>query len=376
MSSANRDAVLASPPRVTFIPGDGIGPDVIGAAQAVIEATGATIDWDVRQAGAAAAADAGESLPDEVVESIRATRVALKGPTATATRGERAVSVRLRAALDLELGIRPVRSWPGVVGAVNAVTSSNLDILLIRMLGEDLYAGLEFEADDPAAVDLRRLWASRGRALPKDTAFSLKVLSDRAIERFARAALTQARIHGRRRITIVHKATVMRATDGRFRSIVEEVARKVGGFEVEDRLVDTVCLDLIRHPERFDVLLAPVMYGDILSDVIAGLAGGLGLAPGANIGRHAAIFEPVHGTAPSLAGLDRADPIAAILTGAMLLRHLDLPAEAQRIETAVRCTLATGRVLTYDLAGVPRDHERAASTHAMTDAVIAALPPR
>lgn len=375
MTTASRGDTTPSPPRVTFIPGDGIGPEVMGAARAVIDATGARIGWDVRQAGAAAAAAGGESLPADVVESIRATRVALKGPTATATRGERAVSVRLRAELDLELGIRPIRSWPGIVGAVQQVPPSSLDIVLIRMLGEDLYAGLEFDADDPAAVDLRRVWASRGRVLPEDTAFSFKVMSDRAIERFARAALAQARAQGRRRITIVHKATVMRATDGRFRSIVAEAAARVGGFEVEERLVDTVCLDLIRHPDRFDVLLTPVMYGDILSDVIAGLAGGLGVAPGANIGQHAAVFEPVHGTAPSLAGLDRADPIAAILTGAMLLRHLDMPAEAQRIETAVGCILADGSVLTYDLAGVPRDHERAASTRAMAEAVIAAMSP-
>ena len=372
---ARRTAVPRTKRPVTLIQGDGVGPEVMTAAMTVIDATDADIEWDVRQAGAAAASERGASLPDDVVESIRSTGVALKGPTATTTGGERPVSVRLRAALDLEFGVRPVRAWPGVHAPVPSV-GAGFDVMLLRMLGQDLYAGLELEADDEAAADLRRVWASRGQRLPKDTAFSLKPMSDRAIERFARAALAYARLHGRRRVTIVHKATVMRATDGRFKSIVEAAAARLGGFEVDDRLVDTACLDLIRHPERFDVLLMPVMYGDIVSDVMAGLTGGLGLAPGANVGRHTAVFEPVHGTAPTLAGLDRANPIAAILTGAMLLRHIGRGEEAHRIETAVACTLREGRTLTYDLAGLPRGDARAASTRAMTYAVIAALPSR
>ena len=280
----DRDLIPPTPHVVTLIPGDGIGPEVIGAARQVIDATGAPVRWDVRDAGVAAADRMGSSLPDDVIDSIRATSVALKGPTATGTSGERPVSVRLRAELHLELGVRPIRTWPGVAASVAGDGRAGFDIMLLRMLGEDLYAGLELEADDPAAEDLRRLWASRGRHLPRDTAFSLKTMSDRAIERFARAALGYAQRNGRRRITIVHKATVMRATDGRFLSIVAAAAERLPGFVVEERLVDTVCLDLIRHPDRFDVLLAPVMYGDILSDLIAGLAGGLGVAPGANSG--------------------------------------------------------------------------------------------
>jgi isocitrate dehydrogenase (NAD+) len=374
--SVDRDAEHPTPLAVTLIPGDGIGPEVIGAARAVIEATGAPIAWDVRQAGAISVHEHGESLPAEVIDSIRSSTVALKGPTATMTSGERPVSVRLRAELGLELGVRPVRTWPGVIAAVASARTAGLDVMLLRMLGEDLYAGLELEADDPAAEELRDLWASRGRRLPKDTAFSLKPMSDRAIERYARSALGHARLHGRRHLTIVHKATVMRATDGRFRSIVTEAAERLGGFEIDDRLVDTVCLDLIRNPQRFDVLLTPVMYGDILSDLIAGLAGGLGVAPGANIGPDIAVFEPVHGTAPSLAGLDRADPIAAVLSGAMLLRHLGLLAAAHRVETAVACVLSDGRTLTYDLAGLSRNDPAVASTQAMTQAIIDALPAR
>jgi isocitrate dehydrogenase (NAD+) len=370
----DRDVVPPTPHVVTLIPGDGIGPEVIGAAQQVIDATGAPICWDVRQAGVSAVDRIGASLPEDVIESIRSTSIALKGPTATTTNGERPVSVRLRAELHLELGVRPIRTWRGVAASTAGGDRAGFDIMLLRMLGEDLYAGLEFEADDPAAADLRRLWASRGRHLPKDTAFSLKTMSDRAIERFARAALAYARRNGRRRITIVHKATVMRATDGRFLSIIAAAADRLPGFEVEERLVDTVCLDLIRHPDRFDVLIAPVMYGDILSDLIAGLAGGLGVAPGANLGPDIAVFEPVHGTAPSLAGLDRADPIAAILTGAMLLRHLGLTDAAHRIDSAVSCALIDGSTLTYDLAALPRHHPGAAGTRAMAEAVIAALP--
>jgi isocitrate dehydrogenase (NAD+) len=365
-----------APRRVTLIPGDGIGPDVMAAATAVIEATGARITWDIQPAGAAAMATHGASLPGAVIESIRSTSVAFKGPTATATDGERPVSVRLRAELELELGVRPIRSWPGISSPAWTIGPGPVDVVVLRMLGEDLYAGLELDPKDPAADDLRRVWAARGRPLPGDTAFSQKPMSERAIARFARAALSHARLAGRRRITIVHKATVMRATDGRFLAIVRDIAEKMRGFEVEDRLVDTVCLELVRSPERFDVLITPMMYGDILSDLIAGLAGGLGVAPGANLGADVAVFEPVHGTAPSLAGLGRADPLAAILTGAMLLRHLELDSAADRIERAVESVLAAGESLTYDLAGVGRLDPSAVGTVGMTQAVIDRLPPR
>lgn len=371
----DRDPVRPTPRIVTLIPGDGIGPEVIGAARAVIDATRAPIEWDVQDAGAGAAERRGASLHADVVESIRSSTVALKGPTGTSTTGERPVSVRLRAELHLQLGVRPIRTWTGSNRLAHPGAPRGLDVMLLRMLGEDLYAGLELDPLDLAAVDLRRTFAARGRRLPKDTAFSLKPMSERAIERFARAALAHARLHGRRKITIVHKATVMRETDGRFLSIVRDAAARMPGFDVDDRLIDTVCLELVRHPERFDVLLAPVMYGDILSDLLAGLAGGLGIAPGANLGPDIAVFEPVHGTAPGLAGLDRADPLAAILTGVMLLRHVDLHAAANRVESAVESVLADGP-LTYDLAGLPRLHPDAATTATVTQAVIDRLPTR
>ncbi len=323
------------------------------------------IAWDVHAAGAGAG---GDGLSADVLDSVRSTRVALKGPTASTTGGPRPVSVRLRKALDLPLGVRPARTWRGVDDMI-----TKLDISVLRMTDEDLYEGLELEPDDPAAAGLRHALAARGREVSTDTAFSLKPMSTHAIERFAHSAVAYARAAGRRRLTIVHKATVMRATDGRFLSIVRDVATESGDFDVDDRLVDTTCLDLVRHSDRFDVLLTPVMYGDIVSDLVAGLSGGLGLAPGANLGPDAAVFEPVHGTAPTLVGLDRANPLAAILTGAMLLRHLGESVAAGRVEAAVGLVLAAGEVRTYDLAGWARDDPRAATTSAMTEAVITAL---
>lgn len=354
---------------VVRIPGDGIGPSVIDAAAAVIEAVGVHIDWDIRLAGAGVAESTGEALPDDVIDAIRERGVALKGPTGTAIGGGRAVSVRLRAALELQLGVRPCRSWPGVAGS-----TPELDIMILRMTGEDLYAGLEFDALDSEAADLRAALAAKGHVVPPDTAFSLKPMSAGAIARFANAAVEYARAAGRRRITIVHKATVMRATDARFLEIVRAEATRHGDLAIEDRLVDTACLELVRHPERFDTLIAPVMYGDILADLVAGLSGGLGLVPGANLGRGAAVFEPVHGTGPRLIGSDRADPLAAILTGAMLVRHLGEVDAADRIEAAVGRVLSDARIRTYDLAGWSRDDPRAATTASMTEAVIHALP--
>jgi isocitrate dehydrogenase (NAD+) len=353
---------------VVRIPGDGIGPSVTAAAAAVMDAAGVEIAWDVRPAGSAVADATGEALPADTVEAIRSHGVALKGPTSTGTAGGRAVSVRLRAALGLQLGIRPCRSWAGV-----AASAPGLDILILRMTGEDLYAGWEFEAADPAAVDLRAALRGMGHAVPPDTAFSLKPMSTAAMQRFAAAAVEYAHAADRQRITIVHKATVMRATDARFVEIVREAAARFGDLAVEDQLIDTACLKLVRHPERFDTIIAPVMYGDILADLVAGLSGGIGLAPGANLGPGVAVFEAVHGTAPALAGSDHANPLAAILSGAMLLRYLGEADAADRVEAAVGRVLADGRIRTYDQAGWTRDDPRAATTAAMTEAVIEAL---
>lgn len=328
--------------QVTLIPGDGVGPEVTAGARTVLEATGVEIDWDVRDAA-------------DAVESIRERGVALKGPTSTPTEGRRSANLALRAALGLHTSIRPVRR-------------GGVDLVVARMNGEDLYAGIEWEAGSEGAREVARLARETlGAEIAADAGISLKPLSRGQIERSVRAALRWAQENGRRRVTIAHKATVMRATDGVFLDVARAEAEKTG-LEVDDRLVDTLCGDLARRPEGYDVLLAPVMYGDLLSDLAAGLAGGPGIAPNANLGDGCAVFEPVHGSAPRIAGRSMANPFAAILAGALLLRHLGEAEAAERVERAV----AGSEVVTYDL--VPgRDEAAGASTEAAAEAVAAAV---
>ncbi|MDQ3933770.1 MAG: isocitrate/isopropylmalate family dehydrogenase [Actinomycetota bacterium] len=323
--------------RVTLIPGDGVGPEVVGAARSVLDATGVEIGWEERGAEDAAA-------------SVRETGVALKGPTSTPVAGRRSLNLALRAELDLHTSIRPVR-FGGV------------DLVVARMNGEDLYAGIELEPGSEAAREVIRL---AGAELPEDTGLSLKPLSASEAHRSTRRALAWAREAGRERVTIAHKATVMRQTDGVFLAVAREEA-EAAGLAVDDMLVDTVCGELARRPERFDVLLAPVMYGDLLSDLAAGIAGGPGIAPNANLGDNQAVFEPVHGSAPRIAGRGLANPFAAILAGAMLLRHLGEDAAALNVEGAVAAAAAEG-VVTYDLTA-SRDESVAASTAEVAEAV-------
>ncbi len=354
--------------RVTLIPGDGIGPEVVEAARRATEATGVRLHWDVHEVGATAIERSGTPLPAAVLASIAERGVALKGPVATASSGAaRSVNVTLREALGLQAGIRPSRTWPGVRAPVEG-----LDVVIVRMLAGDLYAGIEFTAGSDAVGRLRDLVAETcGRELPADAGVSLKAISPGETKAVARIALDYAREHGRRTVTIVHKATVMRATDGAFLAAARAVADEAPAADVvvDDRLVDTVCHDLAARPGRCDVLLTSMLYGDLLADLCAGLSGGLGLAPGVNVGPSCAVFEAVHGTVAHQARRDAANPMAAILSGAMLLRHLGEAAAAERLEAAVAAVLADGRTLTYDLAG-GRD---AAGTTAVTDAVIAAL---
>jgi isocitrate dehydrogenase (NAD+) len=323
--------------RVTLIPGDGIGPEVVGAARRVLDATGVAVDWDERGA-------------EEAAASVRETRVALKGPTSTPVAGRRSLNLALRAELDLHTSIRPVR-YGGV------------DLVVARMNGEDLYAGVEFEPGSAEATEVARLAGGR---IPAGAGVSLKPLSEDAARRSVRTALRWARDAGRERVTIAHKATVMRATDGVFLDVARAEA-EAAGLEARDVLVDTLCGDLARgRAADHDVLLAPVMYGDILSDLVAGLAGGPGIAPNANLGDEHAVFEPVHGSAPRRAGQGVANPFAAILAGAMLLRHVGEADAASRVERAV----AESRTLTYDLAPAG---SAAASTDEAAEAVAAAL---
>ena len=315
--------------QVTLIPGDGIGPEISAAARAVLEATGVTFEWDEQAAGEATMAGEGTPLPDRVIDSVRRTRVALKGPITTPVgTGFRSVNVALRQALTLYANVRPARSMVGVESRFHDV-----DLVIVRENTEDLYAGIERWVND-------------------DEAESIKTITRRASERIARYAFEYAVRNGRKVVTAVHKANIMKLTDGLFLDSCRRVAADYEGrIGFQDRIVDNMCMQLVQKPEAYDVLVAPNLYGDIISDLAAGLVGGLGLAPGANIGEEAAVFEAVHGSAPKYAGQDRANPTALILSGALLLRHIGEPAAGAAVEAAVREVIGEGAVRTADLGG-------------------------
>jgi isocitrate dehydrogenase (NAD+) len=352
---------------VTLIPGDGIGPEVCDAARRAVEATGAAIEWDLQEFGAGAYVREGPALLERVIGSVRERGVALKGPTSTPSgSGFRSINIALRRDLDLYAGVRPCRALPGI-----PTPFPQTDVVVVRMNTEDLYAGIEYGRDEDTAARLREIVAdTRDTELPADAGVSLKPLSWGASQRVARAAFEFARTNGRRRVTAVHKATVMRATDGLFLEACRAVAQDFDDIVFDDRLVDNACAKLVMRPEELDVLVMPMLYGDIVSDVAAGLVGGLGLAPGANLGDDAAVFEAVHGSAPRHAGANRANPFALMLSGAMLLRHLGEAEAAERLEAAIGDVTREGRTLTYDLA---RDGNEPAGTSEVATAVVARL---
>ena len=329
--------------RVTLIPGDGIGPELAEASRRVLDATGIGFDWEVLDAGEAVMERYGTPLPDEVLESIKRNRVALKGPITTPVgEGFRSVNVTLRQALGLYANLRPARSIKGI-----ETRYEDVDLVIVRENTEDLYAGIEHRVGPDAAE-------------------SIKIITRAASERIARFAFDYAIANGRRKVTAVHKANIMKLSDGLFLESCRTVAADYEGrIEFEDRIVDNMCMQLVQKPDLYDVLVLPNLYGDIVSDLAAGLVGGLGVAPGANIGVDAAVFEPVHGSAPKYAGQDKANPTALILSGALMLRHLGYPSDADRLETAVRDTIASGTT-TYDLGGT-------AGTAAFADAIIERL---
>ncbi len=333
---------------VTLIPGDGIGPEVSEATRRVLDATGVDVEWDVREAGASALEREGTTLPDPVVEAIRRSRVALKGPITTPVgTGFRSVNVALRHELDLFAAVRPSRSLPGV-----PTRHDGVDLVVIRENTEDLYRGIEFERGTPAADELRReLHRLTGRELRADAGFTVKPISVTGARRIVRFAFDYARSNRRLRITLGHKANIMWFSDGLFLSIGKEEAGSITDVAFEDLQIDQLSMRLTREPERFDVLLLPNLYGDILSDLCAGLVGGLGLAAGANLGWEYAVFEPVHGSAPDIAGRGLANPLAMIRSGAMLLRHLGEAGGAAAIERAVDRVLESGETRTPDLGG-------------------------
>jgi isocitrate dehydrogenase (NAD+) len=339
---------------VTLIPGDGIGPEVSAATRRVLDATGVGIDWVVEEAGAAVLECEGTPLPDRVVERIRRSRVAIKGPITTPVgTGFRSVNVALRQELDLFAAVRPSRSIPGV-----QTRHPGVDLVVIRENTEDLYRGIEFERGSPEAAELRaELRRLSGRTVREDAGISVKPISVTGARRIVRFAFEFTRSNGRRRVTLGHKANIMRFSDGLFLSIGREEAAASADVGFEDMQIDQLSMRLTREPEVFDVLLLPNLYGDILSDLCAGLVGGLGLAAGANLGWEYAVFEPVHGSAPDIAGRGLANPIAMILSGAMLLRHLGEHGRATSVEAAVDRVLADGEVRTADLGGTSSTDE-------------------
>ena len=356
---------------VTFIPGDGVGPEVAGAARSCIEATGVEIEWEEQQAGMAVLAEEGTPLPERVLDSIRRNGVAIKGPITTPVgKGFRSVNVALRKSLDLFACVRPSRYYDGARGRY-----PEADLVIVRENTEDLYAGIEFRAGTPDCKRiLREIQAVSGQAIAEGSALSIKPISTVASERIVRFAFDYAVANGRRKITAVHKANIMKETDGLFLNVARRVAEDYAdsGIEFEDRIVDNMCMQLVQKPELYDVLVLPNLYGDIVSDLACGLVGGLGVAPGANIGEGCAVFEPTHGSAPKYAGQDKVNPTATILSGVMMLRYLEEPVAAERLETAVAGVIREGRYVTYDMKP-NRDDPTAVGTAEMTDAICRAL---
>jgi isocitrate dehydrogenase (NAD+) len=327
---------------VTLIPGDGIGPELADAARGVLEATGIGFEWDLQHAGEATIASEGTPLPERVIESIRRTGIALKGPITTPVgSGFRSVNVGLRLALDLYANVRPARSMVGVESRY-----TDVDLVIVRENTEDLYAGIEHRVGPDAAE-------------------SIKIITRAASQRIARYAFEYAVRNGRSKVTAVHKANIMKLSDGLFLESCQQVAAEyTGRVGFEDRIVDNMCMQLVQKPELYDVLVCPNLYGDIVSDLAAGLVGGLGVAPGANIGEKAAVFEPVHGSAPKYAGQNKANPTALILSGALMLRHLGETDAAEAVEAAVREVIAEGVTVTSDLGGTAGTREFAAAVAA------------
>jgi len=329
---------------VTLIPGDGIGPELAEATRRVLDASGVEFRWEIVEAGEAVIAKEGTPLPQSVLDSIVRNRIAIKGPITTPVGvGFRSVNVALRQALNLYANLRPVRSMPGLKTRYESV-----DLVIVRENTEDLYAGIE-------------------HMVGPDAAESIKIITRAASERIARFAFEYAVANGRRKVTAVHKANIMKLSDGLFLESCRTIAAQYEGkIAFEDRIVDNMCMQLVQKPELYDVLVLPNLYGDIVSDLCAGLVGGLGVAPGANIGIEAAVFEAVHGSAPKYAGLNKANPTALMLSGVLLLRHIGEQAAAERVEGAIRAVIAEGRAVTYDLGG-------SAGTSDFADAIVARL---
>jgi isocitrate dehydrogenase (NAD+) len=354
---------------VTLIPGDGVGPEICESTVRVLEATGVEFDWDVQQAGENVMEQYGTPLPAHVLDSVRRNHVALKGPITTPVgTGFRSVNVALRQELELYACVRPVKAYPGARNL-----REDLDFVIIRENSEDIYAGIEFENGTP---DCRHLLEeisalSRKRIRP-DSGLSIKPISVSGSERIVQYAFDYARHYGRKKVTLVHKANIMKHTDGLFLAVGREVAALNPDVEFEDRIVDNMCMQLVLRPGEYDVLCCPNLYGDIISDLGAGMIGGLGLAPGANIGTDGAVFEATHGSAPRYVGQNKVNPMAVMLSGMLMLRHLREGAAAGALEGAIAAVIAEGKAVTYDMKP-RRDDPTAVGTSQVADAVVEKL---
>ncbi len=356
---------------VTLITGDGVGPELAAAARRCVEATGVKINWDVQEAGVEVMQRTGTPLPEATMESVRRTRCALKAPITTPVgTGFRSLNVHLRQALGLFACLRPCKHYPGVRTFFENVP---VDIVIVRENTEDLYAGIEFEAGQPATAELidylNKISPQRQvRSGRTETGISIKPISVSGSERVIRWAFEYARHNGRKKVTAVHKANIMKHSDGLWLATARKVAGEFPDLAFEDRIVDNMCMQLVQKPELYDVLVLPNLYGDILSDLAAGLVGGLGVAPGANIGPDGAVFEATHGSAPKYKGLNKVNPTALILSAVLMLRHLKETEAANRLENAVAAVIAEGKSVTYDMKP-SRDDPTAVGTREMAEAV-------
>ncbi len=355
---------------ITLIYGDGTGPEVVEAARRCIEAaaqaTGVTIEWDVKEAGADVMDKYGTPLPEETLESIRRNKVGLKGPITTPVgTGFRSVNVAIRQTLDLYACVRPCKWYPGVRSKY-----VDLDLVVIREATEDLYCGIEFEEGKPETLEFIKFVEEKtGKKIREDSGISLKPNSRFGSERIVRFAFEFARKYGRKKVTLVHKANILKFSDGLFLEVGRKVAEEYPDIEFEDRIVDNMCLQLVKNPEIFDVIVIGNMFGDIISDLCAGLVGGLGVAPGGNIGDEYAVFEPIHGSAPKYKGLNKVNPSAEILSGVFMLRHIGETETADLLEKALAEVFREGKKVTYDMKA-RRDDPTAVGTSEMADAVI------
>lgn len=342
--------------KVTLIPGDGVGPEVVDAARKCIEATGVKINWEKVDAGADIMDKYGTPLPDKVIDSIKKNRIALKGPVTTPVGiGFRSVNVALRQKLDLYACLRPCKWYPGVRSRYEGV-----DLVVVRENTEDVYSGIEFEEGKPETSELINfIYASTNVKISDDSGISIKPISRHASERIIRFAFDYARKNNRKKVTGIHKANIMKYSDGIFVEVFHEVARDYPDIQSEDKIVDNMCMQLVQKPALYDVLVLPNLYGDIISDLCAGLVGGLGLAPGANIGEEIAVFEATHGSAPKYKGKNKVNPTAMILSGVLMLRHLGEEEKAERLESAVVRVIAKGETVTYDLGGTAKTSQMA-----------------